>query len=257
MKRNLILFVLLMGVIYFINACKELSTTETGAEPIVADASFYPAKDGTSYKYNVEKTDSNDEQTTGERYTWYLGTDIKEDVVYQVQFDTVTLSNQTTAGLSYFRKTETGVFFFLDTTGFAASIGDSIIQNLTFNLEMRLLLFPIEETSNWDVFNITFQDIFNPIVVSASFDGTETLMLNLSSSNTEVETVRLKFTLKYQTDPFSAAQNFYANGWLAKDIGFVKWEGSGTIVGAFTGNGVDFADTNSTVVMNLTEPDIK
>jgi len=255
MTRNLMLFVLLMGVICFNNACKESNTTETEAGPIVADASYYPVGDGTSYKYSVVRTDSNGRQSNGSRSTLLSGNTTIAGVPYQIQIDTVNIAGETSTGLSYFRKTASGVFFFLDTTGLASSIADTLIQYLTIDPEIRLLYIPVGDNSSWTAFkiNLNYQGIinFNPIELNIAYDGKE----DLSVGGSDVEAVRLKFTLKYQT--LSAPRNFFAYGWLAKDIGFVKWEGNGTIIGAFTGSGVDFADTNSTVVMNLTEFDIK
>jgi hypothetical protein len=257
MKRNLILFVLLMGVVYFINACKESNTTETEEGSIVADASYYPVGEGTSYKYSVERTDSNGNQSNGSRSTLLSGSTTIAGVPYQIQIDTVNIAGETSTGLSYFRKTDSGVFFFLDTTGLGSSIADTLLQYLTIDPEIRLLYIPISDNSSWTAFriNLSYQGIinFNPIEVSVAYDGKE----NLSVGSSDVQAVKLKFTLKYQTNPLSTPQNFIAYGWLAKDIGFVKWDGNGTIIGAFTGSGVDFADTNSTVVMNLMEFDIK
>jgi hypothetical protein len=224
MKRNLILFVLL--------------------------------GEGTSYKYSVERTDSNGNQSNGSRSTLLSGSTTIAGVPYQIQIDTVNIAGETSTGLSYFRKTDSGVFFFLDTTGLGSSIADTLLQYLTIDPEIRLLYIPISDNSSWTAFriNLNYGIInFNPIEVSVAYDGKE----NLSVGSSDVQAVKLKFTLKYQTNPLSTPQNFIAYGWLAKDIGFVKWDGNGTIIGAFTGSGVDFADTNSTVVMNLMEFDIK
>lgn len=257
MKRNLLLFVLLIAVVYFINACKESSTTQTEEGTVVADTSYYPVGDGTSYKYNVDRTDSNGTQTSGNRSTLYSGNITIAGTPYQIQIDTVNISGLISRGFSYFRKTESGVFFFLDTAGLASSIPDTLIQYITIDSEIRLLYIPVSENSSWTAFriNLNYQGIinFNPIEVSVAYDGKD----NLSVGGSNVEAIRLKFTLKYQTDPFTAPKNFFAYGWIAKGIGFVKWEGNSTIIGTFTGNGVDFADTSSTVVMNLTEYDIK
>ena len=263
MKMNLILFVLLVGAVCFINSCKkESSSTEnpgTGTE--VADASYYPVGNGTSYKYNVDRTDSNGTQSSGERKTRYNGNQIIANTTYQLQFDSTSISGINTAGITYFRKSETGIFFFLDTTGLAESTPELIpyLQNLSIDSEMRLLLLPIQDNSSWSVFKMNINASgfsFSPVEVTSVYDGKETLTLSLNSGNIDVETVRLKFNLKVQTDPLNPSQNFVAYGWLAKDIGFVKWEGNGTVIGAFTGNGIDFADTTSVVIMNINDYNI-
>ncbi len=260
MRKNLIFFVLLIGAVCFINSCKkESSSTEnpvTGTD--VADASYYPTGKEASYKYNVDRTDSSGTQSTGERTTRYEGSQIIANTTYQIQIDSINISGITTASLSYFRKSDTGIFFLLDTTGLAASTPELIpyLQYLTIDSEMRLLLFPIEDNSNWSVFKMNINATvftFSPVEVTTAYDGKETLTLNLNSGNVDVETVRLKFNLKVQTDPLKSASNFVAYCWIAQNIGIVKWEGSGAIIGAFTGNGIDFADTSSTVIMNVTD----
>ena len=230
MKRNLILFVLLVGTVCFINSCKKESSSSesppTGTD--IADASYYPAGDGTSYIYNVDRTDSNGTQNSGERTTHYQGTQLIESTTYQVQIDSINISGITTTNLSYFRKSETGVFFFLDTTGLAASTPELIpyLQYLSIDSEMRLLLLPIDDNSNWSVFKLTINGAgfsFSPVEVTTAYDGKETLTLNLNSGNVDVETIRLKFTLKVQSDPLNPPQSFIAYCWLAKNIGLVKW----------------------------------
>ena len=178
-----------------------------------------------------------------------------------MEVDSINISGFTTASLSYFREDNNGVSFLLDTTGLVASTPAIIpyLQYLTLDSEMKLLTFPISDNSNWSVFGMTINATgfsFSPVVVTTAYDGKETLTLNLSSGNVDVETVRLKFTLKVQTDPLNPPQSFVAYCWLAKDIGLVKWDGNGAIVGAFTGNGIDFADTTSTVIMNVTDYNI-
>jgi len=258
MKRKLIVFGLLIGAVCFVDACKKESSTENPSGTVVAGESYYPSGNGTSYKYYVDKTDSSGTETTGERSTRYMGTQLIANTSYQVQVDSIIISGVTSTSLSYFRKSDTGVFFLLDTTGLTVSVPELIpyLPYLTIDSEMRVLFLPVSDNSNWTVFkmNINTQGFsFNPVEVTTIYDGKETLVLNLNSGSTNVEAVRLKFTLKYQPDPLSPAHSFIAYGWLADNIGFVKWEGNGTIIGAFTGNGVDFADTSSVVIQTLTE----
>lgn len=263
MKRNLILFVLLVVAVCFINSCKKESSSpespSTGND--VADASYYPAGDGTVYKYNIVRTDSNGTQNSGERTTRYEGTQLIGNTTYQVQIDSINISGFTNTSLSYFKKDDNGVSFFLDTTGLVASTPEIIpyLQYLTLDSEMKLLTFPISDNSNWSVFKMTINATgfsFSPVEVTTAYDGKETLPLNLSSGNVDVETIRLKFTLKVQSDLLSQPQSFVAYCWLAKNIGLVKWDGNGAIVGAFTGNGIDFTDSTSTVIMNVTDYNI-
>jgi len=260
MKRKLILFVFVSGMIYFFNACDESNTNEPPPEgEQVADSSYFPAEDNSYYKYSIERPDSNNNQTTGTRSSFYDGTEIKGNVTYKVQIDSVFLSGQTsTEDSMYFRKTGTSVFYYLDTTGLASSVPglDTLLQYITLDSELRLLLFPLLDNSNWTVFkmNINYQGLlnFNPIELKTTFDGKETLTLDLNPSRI-VEAVRLKFTLTIKPGPFDPVRSYTAFGWIATGIGFVKWQGNGTIVGVFTGNGVDLDDTSSVFIENLIE----
>ncbi len=260
MKRKFILFVFIISMIYFFNACDESSTNEPPAGGNqVADSTYFPTYDSSYYKYSIERPDSNNNQITGTRSTFYSGTTIIGGVTYQVQIDSVFLTGQAAiADSMYFRKTNTGVFFNLDTTGLAASVPglDTLIQYITLDSELRLLLFPLLDNSNWTVFkmNINYQGLinFNPIELKTTFDGKETLTLNVNPSRV-VETVRLKFTLTIKPGPFDPVKSYTAFGWIATGIGFVKWQGNGTIVGVFTGNGVDLDDTTSVFTENLIE----
>jgi len=261
MKSKVFLFFLCGIIIYAFSSCKDSGTTDSPQEEIEADGTYYPAGDGTRYKYEITK-DSSGSQYTGTRSSVYSGTENQAGVLYQVQIDSVIISGLTSVNLSYFRKTDSGVFFYLDTTGFSTSVEDidTLIQYLTLDTEMRLLFFPLSVNSSWTVFkvNLNYQNIinFNPLEVTASYDSRETLTLNLVSGSVNVETVKLKLTLKFGLNPFEVPRSFDAYVWIARDIGIVKWEGSGTVIGAFAGNGVDFDDTTSVVVMNIIDYDI-
>jgi hypothetical protein len=257
MKKDLIFFILLAGAICFINACKEAATTQNPVGTIVADATYYPVGDGTFYKYSEEFTDSDGIESSRSRSTLFSGNATIAGVPYQVQINTVEIAGQTSVSSFYFRKTDSGVFFFLDSTKLFPSIPDTLIQYLTIDSEVRLLYLPVSDNSIWTAFKINLNYMglinFNPVEVTTTYDGQETLTLNLNSGNTDIETIRLKFGLKYQPDPSKPPQSFTAFGWLAKNIGFVKWGGNAAIIGAFTGDGVDFADTSSVVVIDIVD----
>lgn len=261
MKSKLILFLFITGIIYFFHACDDDSGTNDpeGEGEQVADTSYYPNEEDSYYKYSVERPDTNGNQTSGTRSSFYSGTNIIGGVTYQVQIDSVLLTGQAAIVDSlYFRKTDTGVFFSLDTAGLAGSVPgiDTLIQYITLDSELRLLLFPLLDNSSWTVFrmNINYQGIinFNPIELKTTFDGKETLDLQVSPPRT-FEAVKLKFTLTIKPGPFDPVQTYTAFAWIVQGIGIVKWQGNGTIVGVFTGNGVDLDDTTSVYTENLIE----
>jgi hypothetical protein len=260
MKIKIILFTLIISTIYIFNACKDSGTDpENNGGQQVADSSYFPANEQAYYKYDISRTDSNSSQSTGSRSTYYSGTSVIGGTTYQIQVDSLVLTGQAAIVDSmYFRKSNSGVFYYLDTTGLSTSLPgiDTLIQYITLSNEMRLLLFPLLDNSSWEVFkmNIDYQSIlnFNPILLSAVYDGKETLDINLTPPRT-VEAVRIKFSISLRFDPFQPARSYTAYGWIAQGYGFVKWQGNGTIIGVFTGNGVDLDDTSSVYTQDLVQ----
>jgi hypothetical protein len=87
--------------------------------------------------------------------------------------------------------------------------------------------------------------------VRGSYETKETVTIDTLFINTEA--ARIKFTLIVRSDPFSQPVTYEAIGWLVDNVGFVKWQGNGTIVAAFTGGGIDFDDTTKVVTQTLIE----
>lgn len=252
MIKKIVIIMSIISVIIFLEACKESSTTEPPAD-IEVDESWFPANNGSSFKYSIT-VDSLGMQTSGNRNTLYSGFAVVGGVNYQVQSDTITFGAETNVNISYFRKTNSGIFYFLDTTGLASIIPDSLLQFITFDSELRLLFFPMTGSSNWPVFRLTFNQgaiSFTPVEVRGMYDGKENLTIDPLFTN--VESVRIRFTLSVRLDPFNPPTVYEAFGWLVDNVGFVKWQGNGTIVSAFAGSGIDFDDTTKVVTQTLTE----
>ena len=81
------------------------------------------------------------------------------------------------------RKTDTGVFYAVDTSQIALLIPDSLKQYVTLRDEMQLLFYPLTNGSSWSLYRITAEvqpGIEIKILdIVASFDGTEQVALNL------------------------------------------------------------------------------
>ena len=54
-----------------------------------------------------------------------------------------------------FRKSKIGVFYFIDTSGFAAALPDTLRNRMTITSEMQTLLLLLAEGSFWQVFKVT------------------------------------------------------------------------------------------------------
>jgi hypothetical protein len=246
--------IIILGLL--INACNKDNSTNP---PVQNNTGYFPNGDGTSYSYSIAKTDSNGTQTTGTRSSEYTGTEVKNGTTYQVQIDSINISGVSSTSFSYFRKTNDSLYYFLDTTGLSASIPDSLSSNVSLDNEMKILSFPVDENKTWSVFKLSIKYLIFTIpvlTVDGAYDGTESLTLHLNSGDVAKDAVRLKYTLSLEV-PGGPTTSYNAFAWLIDGIGIVKWQGNAAILSAFTGGGIDLADTTSVVTQSLISYDVK
>jgi hypothetical protein len=242
--------VVIMFLALLLNACNKNNITNPS---VPNDTGYFPNGDGTTYTYSIQKTDSNGTISTGTRNTEYSGSSVKNGITYQVQIDSFNIVGAGDISLSYFRKTNDTLYYYLDTTGLAASIPDSLRNYLSLDKEMKVLSFPVTENKSWSVFKLSaVYLIFNVPVLSVecSYDGTEAVILHLNSGDVTKDAVKLKYTMSL-TIPNTTSTTYTAYTWLVDGIGIVKWQGNSTILNAFTGGGVNLADTTSVITQSL------
>ena len=259
MKKIILLsLAVILAVGYW--GCKD---SESGPTSTGATINYFPNNEGTNYKYSYSKVDSAG-TSQGTRITFYKGSKTVSGTIYKIQIDSLDLGSSLQVDSSYFRTTEAGAYYYLDTTGFAESITDPalipLIPYVTIDKELLAYVSPLQAGKTWPVFKINLTSpIFVTVVdVSALAVGNETITLNLLGGQTNKEAMKIKFTLTLRLNPLSPiVQVFTAHAWLIPDIGPAKWDGSGTIVNFFTGYGIDFGDTTNVVKQSLTYYDIK
>lgn len=240
-----------------ISACKKNSITNP---PVPQDTGYFPNGDGSRYVYSIEKADSGGTLSAGTRSTEYSGTSVKNGNTYQVQIDSFNIAGAVEVSLSYFRKTNDALYYFLDTTGLSAVIPDSLKNYVDLDGEMKILSFPVTENKSWSVFKVSIvYSIFNiPVItVAGSYDGTEAVTLNLNSGDVTENAVKLKYVMTLSLPNTLSTSTFTAYSWLVEGIGIVKWQGNGIILNAFTGGGVDLSDTTSVITQSLISYDVK
>ncbi len=246
--------IILLGLL--INACNKDNSTNP---PVQNNTGYFPNGDGTTYTYSIAKTDSNGTQNTGTRSTEYSSTEVKNGTTYQVQIDSINISGVSSVSLSYFRKTNDSLYYFLDTTGLSASIPDSLRNNVSLDAEMKILSFPVDVNKTWPVFTLSIKYLIFTIpvlTVEGAYDGTENVTLHLNSGDINKDAVRLKYTLSIEV-PGGPTTEYHASAWLVDGIGIVKWQGNAAILDAFAGGGIDLSDTTSVITQSLTSYDIK
>ncbi len=267
MKRILTVFTIVFVFAFLFNACKSKSTTEPSGN--VNTGNYFPNGDGTSYKYAVTKTDSNGTAISGQRSTTYKGTTVLSGVTFQNEIDSLTFYGVTTTSSSLFLKSDTAVIFTIDTTGFSSLLPDSLRQYLQYiqvNTSLEIFQFPFRDGQSWPVLNVAFKYgsiSLNIASLKAYYQGIQQVSLNLTSGTVTDSAAAVKYVLSLSipdfTNPLAPPQaySYSAYAWLVKNIGVVKMQGNGTILSAFTGAGIQFGDTTSTIIQSLKSYNIK
>ncbi len=262
MKYKLAIFTLIISAAFLFNACKEESPTSGENPPPPAQGGYFPNADGNYYKYAIEREDSNGTKTTGTRSTTYTGTQVVGNTTYQIQIDSITIAGISGVSASLFWKSETGVFYFIDTTGLSEFIPADLPVTIGIDSVLRAFTFPFSSVSSWPVFvmNASIGSLLSlkVIEITGAYQGDEQVQLNLSSGQQTVSAAKIKFTLTLNipddpANPFVVIPRSYdAFCWIADDVGIVKWQGNGTILNLFSGN-IDLADTNTVTTQSLIE----
>jgi hypothetical protein len=260
MKTKALIIFSLFAAALLLSACKNNNSTEPSSSTSGGSA-YYPNNEGNLYKYSVERQDSTGAKHDGTRSSHYQGTTTIAGVTYQNQIDTVVFSDTAYTQTSLFVKDDSGVKYYMDTTGLYQVIPDSLLPFLQYDASFNFLSFPLQDGKSWQVFNMGLKlgnfPLIKLINVTAYDDGTENISLNLNGSTVSQSAVKVRYVLNLTIpDPNNflappSSSSFSATAWVSENIGVVKWQGNGTVLNAFTGGGIHFADTTSTVNQSL------
>lgn len=262
MKIKLFLLYISVGLFLILSSCKDDAANEPAPVP---SENYFPISDGTFFKYSVEGIDSLGNIITGRRLSYFIGGTNLAGTDYSNQFDSLTLNSLLISSQAFVRKTDNGVYYFLDTTGLYTSIPDSFRSGVNLDPEFILFSFPLETGKTWTVFKMTltippFIFNFTPLEVNAFYEGVESALiipLTSGSITTDAEKIKYELILRESIDPTVTPKKLTAYSWIVKDIGIVKWEGNQTVVNALSSAYIDFDDSVNTITENLTEYEIK
>ena len=255
-KKYINLLILLLP--FFVIACKNSNTVSPPGSG--ANLAYFPNNDGNNYLYSIHTTDSTGGIITGTRSATFSGTAVVNGVSFQKEIDTLTFGIGNQVNLSFFQVSGDSVFFALDTTGLSKIIPDSLMAYISIDSRLKAFVLSFQSGTNWDVFNLGLKYgplSFNLVNVKANYVGTEQLTLNLSNGQSTQNAQKINYVLTLtipNKSNFFAAPSTYqysATAWLVQNIGVVKWQGSGAVFSAFSGQGVNLADTTTNVSENL------
>ena len=237
MKKYLLLIIFTLMVTA---GCKE-STTES--QPDVNLSDYFPNSDGNYYYFNISAGDSSGLVQSGTRKNYYSGDTTLLQTPYQIKVDSFTINGAQSVSKSFFRKSDTGVFYYvdIDTNGFNAIIPDSLRGAISFDQEYRLLYQPLELNQIWSVYKImvnylSFQ--FDIFTVDAKVISKNTIDFIFNNSTVTKEVFTIRYTAKLTTDLNQPPLTFGANGEIAEGVGFISWEGDTEVINFLTGRNI-------------------
>jgi len=257
---------LLVFAVVFYSCSKDENTVSNDVNQVKAQ-SYYPGNVGTSYNYSVSFVDGNGQTKQGARNVKFTGQTSLGSTSYFVQSNVMHFNVDTTKSTTYFRKTDSGVFFFVDTTGLSSFFPDSLRSILTVEIDKEENIFnsTLDKNYPWKVYklNVKYSNItFSIVDVTASYMGSEEVALNLATGSVTKTAEKVKYTLTLSIPDItgsgsSKAGKFTAYGWFVKDVGVVKWDGNVTVLNAVSGNSIDFDDTTNNMTQSVTSYDLK
>ena len=250
-----ILFISIIGLV--ISCSSDNSTNPT--EQNFPD--YYPGGIGSTFKYSVTEKDSiGNLVQSGTRDILFSGIYNFRGRDYITQYDSLDFGSQSSVNNYLFRKTDTGVFYAVDTTQISFLIPDTLKQYVSLRDEMQLLFYPLTSGSSWSLYRITAEvqpGIEVKILdIIASFEDNERIDIHLTSGIINTPAQKVKYTIELYSDVGSPPTTYNAYMWFVENIGLVKFEGNQFVVST-GGGGITFEPTSNILAQELIEYDIK
>ena len=200
--------------------------------PVTADqpdhTNYFPVDEGSYYKYDVVQTDSNGISTIFERIVRIKSDTMINRTSYSIQIDSILNGAMRSTSKSYLRKSNSGIFYFADTTGFLNFFPDSLRSDVELQTELRTQLFPLLSGSMWTVYRISVKILgllnYNVVDINGRYVKDEELSLNINGEMQILSTKKIQYTYKLIIDAFSEPIIFNSYIWLAENIGIVKMQ---------------------------------
>jgi len=252
-----ILIPFLLSFIFFIS-CKESNTNEPQDQSY---PDFYPTSLGSTLKYSVtDKDSSGNIIQTGTRNILFSGNYSYNGINYTTQDDSLDYGSQSSVGTYLVRKTETGLFYAVDTSQISLLIPDTLKQYVTLRTEMQLLFYPLTTGSTWSLYRITAE--VQPGVeikildIVAKFEGIEQLSLNLDSTTVVFPSRKVSYTLQLFSEIGGTPETYTSYMWYVQNIGLVKFEGNQFLINT-GGGGITIEPSSNILTQGLVSYDIK
>lgn len=230
-----LVFTLIVCSIISFYSCSDNSQEPTDNQ---TQKDYFPNKNGSSYVYDLEVTDSLNNKIMGERSVNYSGTTTIDNSSYQILVDQFNYVVYSITDSAYFRKTAEEVFYNTDNSQVMMLIPDSLKSLVVADKEACLLDVPFTVGKNWQVYKLAINVgiLFNVVNVTANVESIENVSLTVNNESFNKEAIKLKFKLAISLDIAQPAQYFYAEAWMVENVGLVKLEGNSEAINFMIGN---------------------
>jgi len=266
MKKTLI-YLLTILLMLFISSCSSDDDGPTDPTDGTSATQYYPGGVGSSFNYQGQATDSAG-TTVYSRQAVYSSQQTVNNTTYTIQTNSVLVGGATFTSDFPFRTSNTGMFIYIDSSVFDElldSMGiDQSLVTIVADQEVRLISYPFNSTPQWDAFTVKVTAFgglinLNILELKGNYRGQEQVTVLQQSMTAEkveyIATVKIPESLDDIANPPTVTLS--ATAWFVKDVGLVKLDGSGIIIAAFTGGGLEFDDDGSTATETLITYDIK
>jgi hypothetical protein len=261
MLRNFLLVKILFLTslsLLILSGCEDNAPTEP---PVQTFPDYYPGGIGSTFKYSLtEKDSAGNIIQSGTRNILYPGTFLLNGINYITQDDSLDFGSQSNVTTYLFRKTETAVFYAVDTSQIAQLIPDTLKQFVTLRDEMQLLFYPLTSGSSWSLYRITAEvqpGIEIKILdIVAKFESVEQIALNIDSVIIVFPSRKVSYTVELFTEIGSPPERYTAYMWYVQNFGLVKFEGNQFILN-IGGGGISFEPSSNILTQELIAYDIK
>ncbi len=246
MKKNLCLITFVIMILISVSCSEKKLPTSP-----VMEIETFPSVAGTSYIYVLTFGQSNSITGMKKSIIFSKVNNNPNDglvSIYQPQLDSVIYQGNTLVDTSYFRKTSSGVFYFIDTTGISQLVPDTLRSLLAVDTESRALFFPLSINQTWPVYQIDIKigglPIFSPLKAYGKVLESNKVEFVLRNSKIISDVFKIEYNLEIQLSPEGQVEKQTAIAYFAVGIGFIKWEGNSSVANLVRGSSLVYPNDN-------------
>jgi hypothetical protein len=260
-KIKLLLTIVFTLVFTACNSDSNPSENPDGSNKKVKD--YFPGGTGSNWTYSVSISDSGNNNLTnsGTKVTTFTSVITSNGFDQIKQEEAITRNNVSVPIISVdLRRTDSGLFMIIDTTGWADKILDSLVQklggqvNINIDSEARILSVPFYTGQTWKVFSVSVNVLigsFDIISITARYMGTEDIIIDGNTHTAQKIEYAVTFRIPVGNVSYNT-ENYKATAWYAENVGMARFEGNALLTNLLSGAEINISDTSSIGLQELT-----